>query len=546
MKKMGLAILCSTFFFACSGDDGKNGVDGLNGADGLDGADGESCWATPLDDESGFAVYCGDDFVGYLHNGENGADGKDGLDGAKGEVGPAGTNGKDGESCVTEKMDLSSDFVVICGGKLVGYLHNGVDGGKGDKGDKGDVGATGPAGTNGKDGVNGQNGEDGKSCVMRDTTDANNAKRTGVIISCGAVTQTLWGASFEEIISSSSSKEQEAVSSDSQDGTSSSSQENLSSEGQGEASSSSNDAASSSSSSVFDELPTCDEEYDASTQICLDGYVYNMCGTRKSYDPRTEFCYAAADSVLALCEGKSYDITTHFCEEDSIYVLCEGKQKYSKEKFCYNDILYFRCGDKTFDPSTQYCIDGVVKKGRDGYMRDARDGRLYKTVWINGQNWMAENLNYAPGDVSSMGSNAWHGCYNNDENNCATYGRLYTWEVAMNNADCADGNSCSPSGVQQGVCPEGWHLPSAEEFNALLSYANGHIRSWKSDDVFGFSLLPAGFRTYNGNFTNQGRDGYLWSSSESNIYYAYYVNCPGMYISSKLSAMSVRCLQDSN
>lgn len=73
---------------------------------------------------------------------------------------------------------------------------------------------------------------------------------------------------------------------------------------------------------------------------------------------------------------------------------------------------------------------------------DERDGQTYKVIKIGKQVWMAENLNYETKDSY---------CYENAPANCEKYGRLYTWEAALN------------------ACPLGWHLPTKEEFETLVA-----------------------------------------------------------------------------
>ncbi|MCQ2102017.1 MAG: fibrobacter succinogenes major paralogous domain-containing protein [Fibrobacter sp.] len=176
---------------------------------------------------------------------------------------------------------------------------------------------------------------------------------------------------------------------------------------------------------------------------------------------------------------------------------------------------------------------------------------------------MAENLNYAPSDISDMGSFAWSGCYNDDPENCEKYGRLYTWEVAMNNAACAYGKKCSPSGVQQGICPEGWHLPSNSDWSTLWTAVGGtstagtklkSTSGWDSNgngaDNYGFSVLPAGDRDNDGSFSYQGSNANFWSSSEYDSVNAWNWSFYGSlaYVgqgsNSKDYGFSVRCLKD--
>jgi uncharacterized protein (TIGR02145 family) len=157
-----------------------------------------------------------------------------------------------------------------------------------------------------------------------------------------------------------------------------------------------------------------------------------------------------------------------------------------------------------------------------GTFRDSRNGKTYRTVVIGGKTWMAENLN-----IKTEGS--W--CYDNDESNCEKYGRLYDWNAAKS------------------VCPEGWHLPSREEWGDLAKAAGGSGKygdeggagkklkskaGWNSytvnaltysgngSDEFGFLALPGGTRYINGFFYSAGLSGNWWTATENDAgYYAY-------------------------
>ena len=96
---------------------------------------------------------------------------------------------------------------------------------------------------------------------------------------------------------------------------------------------------------------------------------------------------------------------------------------------------------------------------------DSRDGQSYGTVQLGSQCWMSRNMVYNNGCSNAPWTNnldtGWCGCYNNNEANCNTYGRLYQWSAAMNSSTVES---------EQGVCPSGWHIPTINEILALLSY----------------------------------------------------------------------------
>jgi len=101
-------------------------------------------------------------------------------------------------------------------------------------------------------------------------------------------------------------------------------------------------------------------------------------------------------------------------------------------------------------------------------------GQTYKTVVINGQELMAENLNYdVPGSK----------CYDNNAANCAKYGRLYDWTMAMALYPSCVSRSCIDqigTPHHQGICPNGWHIPTNAEWDKLYRYIDGSIDTVKS------------------------------------------------------------------
>jgi uncharacterized protein (TIGR02145 family) len=113
---------------------------------------------------------------------------------------------------------------------------------------------------------------------------------------------------------------------------------------------------------------------------------------------------------------------------------------------------------------------------------DLRDGHVYKTIQIGSQIWMAENLNFAT-DTGSI-------CYDNNPSNCNIFGRLYTWEVARQ------------------VCPQGWHLPSDNEWQILERFIGMPENE----------LNMIGFRGGNKNIAGKLKSKTAWNSSTNLVY----------------------------
>jgi len=168
---------------------------------------------------------------------------------------------------------------------------------------------------------------------------------------------------------------------------------------------------------------------------------------------------------------------------------------------------------------------------------DPRDGKIYKTVKIGDQWIMAENLAYKP-----VQGNFW--AYNNDSSNVAIYGYLYDWETAKN------------------IAPEGWHLPTLEEWKIFRKTTGGkgftiikNDRSFSSvyekvitDGSSGFNALFGGRCYWNGKlFEYVGEIGDYWSSTGSvDGPYLFYVAKPNSFMGGKNGVAAIKNYDNSS
>jgi uncharacterized protein (TIGR02145 family) len=192
---------------------------------------------------------------------------------------------------------------------------------------------------------------------------------------------------------------------------------------------------------------------------------------------------------------------------------------------------------------------------------DSRNSKTYKTVIINGKTWMAENLDYEPSNASGLSKCYAQGGGNGMDEwltpeaakpNCDKYGRLYDWGTAMNlNGSCVTA-SCGSlvSAKHRGICPNGWHIPSREEWNALkdhISYVTWYnyededygwdvgtklkaTSGWKAHDehgngvdTYGFNAIGSGFcancddaslTSATGYYSGETSQAHWWSATE--------------------------------
>ena len=192
---------------------------------------------------------------------------------------------------------------------------------------------------------------------------------------------------------------------------------------------------------------------------------------------------------------------------------------------------------------------------------DIRDLQIYNTIEIDDQCWMAENLNIGTmiNGAEEMTNNSIieKYCYENDPENCEIYGGLYQWNEMM---------QYTLTQSTQGICPDGWHLPSDAEWFELENYLDPSINNpnstgWRGTDC-GLKMLEGGSSGFEGLLTGYkdwdsevflmiGERTYFSSTSRYSVnLYSWYrlleIDNPQIYRKNaiKYYGFSVRCLRD--
>lgn len=221
-------------------------------------------------------------------------------------------------------------------------------------------------------------------------------------------------------------------------------------------------------------------------------YIYNL-----KYD--STVAIKKANSLLSAIFGNYYERIPNLYK--SIEYSCNGDTitektyKYTEiEGFVLDGDVIYRDKQMRIIMTKRYEMGreaGLVDKCRMNVFTDNRDGKVYPTIQIGNQIWLAKNLSYKPDSGK-------YWTPDNDINNVAIYGYLYNWETAQN------------------VCPSGSHLPSKEDFEILLQ--NEEVKGLKDNLIVtgksGFSALFGGFHA-GINYIPSGISTAFWTSSVS-------------------------------
>lgn len=194
--------------------------------------------------------------------------------------------------------------------------------------------------------------------------------------------------------------------------------------------------------------------------------------TKFGYDSYITIFNKTFGAFVRCVKGKAYTIVSSSSEAevpsssskaDLTLTVAEGCESASRENWKY------------LNPEVEY-----------GCIKDSRDGRYYKTLVLDDQMWIAENLRYVPENKKIQ---SW--CYSEKDGECDELGRYY------------HGNAVT---ANPGICPEGFHVPSKSEFEKLIKYEEKSLisvdgwrqqyLSFEGDNATGMSFLPSGVRGY--------------------------------------------------
>ena len=175
-------------------------------------------------------------------------------------------------------------------------------------------------------------------------------------------------------------------------------------------------------------------------------------------------------------------------------------------------------------------------KARPAEFKDPRDKQSYRLVKIDGREWFGDNLNF-------KAENSY--CYDDSDDNCMAYGRLYTWDAAKK------------------ACPAGFRLPNQEDFESLWTAAGADFNAayllkttygWKGEtngnDTLKFSAMPAGNRFDDETYGNMSKFAFFWSdyaeegSGDARVWFMTKKSMGFSYSAKpKIFGFSVRCVR---
>ena len=588
---MAVSALTLSVLAACSGDNGSNGKDGT------DGENGTSCTVESLSDSSGYKILCGGDSVGVLLNGTDGDNGANGRYGSGCYIEPFedstgydvycnekkvgtlvnGEDGANGESCTAKSVD--GGYELTCGDSLIGTIKNGT-------GCVAEESSTG----NGFDlycaGKLVGTISDGTGCTVVDNGNGTVTQTCGedeVVIYkalCGSVSYDPTKYACEDNTVKKYCFKIDEETGDTTKTAYDTTTHYCHTSGEvralgtcGEVSFEEETQYCSKENTVDEKVACGSAKYNPETQYCTSDEVVESLAScmitlpngsgrmEELYNPEAYYCatdnsgssVVVSVAALSKCGKKLYNPELSYCSEDKeviTYEYCDGVKYSPVNQYCEDNMVINKlvCGEEEdaelYNPSEKYCSkDGEVKdlvrcgaEGTTGKLYnpelticDIRDYNLYNYTTIGDQVWTATDMKYS-GQSGNVGTT----------NTQYSSARYYNWSEAMGLASTYQTSIWNDNeegeGIQ-GVCPNGWHVPSLTEVNALRAYLGETYEGCKNGegecgqalkalgwdegtDEYGFSATNTGYAyvttRYGRTYTDWAQDGfYMWTSKQT-------------------------------
>ena len=266
-----------------------------------------------------------------------------------------------------------------------------------------------------------------------------------------------------------------------------------------------------------------EEEFEEDYYSKLSGNEksYTYCAVEAWYPNWMSISEAKADRFGYDCDGR--ETFRGVINPDNLYACKGGKMvlvndmEKMLDQYCYESVegslsrnYKYVCRYKDHYPNdvdtdwrwelaTIFDIPkGVLSYFNDtlnyGTLKDLRDGKTYKTIDIEGSGtWMAENLNFRD-EKNYYNLRNSISCDPKDDSECSHFGTVYSWTAAMDIDGKWDYESAVKMGniiktPHQGICPDGWHIPTSDEWLGLIQAFQPEISSfgeWSNIDALKF------------------------------------------------------------
>ncbi len=261
----------------------------------------------------------------------------------------------------------------------------------------------------------------------------------------------------------------------------------------------------------------CTEECEFDDSGC-GGY----CGDGEVHTEHGEVCDDGVNDGVYGCMPDCTDFASKYCGDGDVHTEhgeeCDG-----------DNLLETTCEDLGYDGGTLVCGDDCRFDASGCHhlfscgdtLVDPRDDKEYETIDLAGTCWMARNLDIGARIDSSEGQFDQEViekyCYDDDPAMCDVYGGLYQWNQAMD---------YSNEEGAQGICPDGWRIPSDDEWKELemflgMTEVEADSTGWRGEGA-GEALKEGGSSGFEGLLGGAWRTtffsaidayGYWWTSS---------------------------------